>query len=103
MPAKNNWKDLIPKVKDTEPKPLTAISAAIGNKDIDGAIWATLSLYLHELRYTDTDTNGMKMLLKDLAKVLLELKKSSATTDGDKEKMLAELMQFIQGNDAKTE
>lgn len=103
MPAKNTWKEILPKPKEVEAKPLTAISSAIGNKDIDSAIWATLSLYLHELRYTDSDTNGMKMLLKDLAKVLLELKKCSATTDEDKEKMLEELMSFIKGNDAKIE
>tara|TARA_R110000868_G_scaffold34998_4_gene125772 strand:+ start:611 stop:922 length:312 start_codon:yes stop_codon:yes gene_type:complete len=103
MPEKPKWKSILPDEKAIAPKPLTAISAAIGNRDVDSAIWATLSLYLWELNHTDGDTHGMKMLLKDLSKILLDIKKSNGASDGDKEKMLAELMAFIKDNDASTE
>ena len=95
MAAKNNWKDILPKVPEREPKPLTAISAAIANKDMDGTLHALLKLYLHEAQYTDTGTRDMRELLRDLSRLALEIKKATPATDDEKQKMLAELLAFI--------
>lgn len=99
--AAKGWKDVLPRPDEKhEAKPLTAISAAISNKDMDGALYALLKLYLHEAQYTDTGTRDMRELLRDLSKLVLEIKKGSPVSDDEKARMLAELMAFIKDDDA---
>lgn len=76
------------------PKPLTAISAALGDKDIDKALWALTKLYLHEMSTTPQGPE-MKTALRDFSRLLLEIKKGIPASASEVENIKEELKDWI--------
>ncbi len=76
---------------------LNRIDEQLEAKNIDEAIWLTAQLYTLELRASKVGTKDMKTALASFSKMLIDMKKGSPVSDLDKEELLAELLEYMDG------
>jgi hypothetical protein len=73
------------------------IVKSIEGKDVDEALWLVCNLFVLELKLAPIGSKDMKATLAGFSKLLIDMKKSNPSTEIDKQELLAELLQYMNG------
>lgn len=74
------------------------IIKTIEDRDVDEALWMVCRLFVIELKLADAGSKDMKATLAGFSKLLIDMKKSNPSTEIDKQELLAELLQYMNGD-----